>query len=151
MRSKRVAVDSFTLSTLFGGLLSGLNGDRSAGAAKVVELSRDPSVLPCNLLNHYVAATVLRALAEVGSASDVDSFWRKCAERLENTREGWPGRCHRILYNLSQTLAGKGRWNRIAQLLQDAPVNSGTGSVHGSNHHRPVTGGSDASTALELR
>ncbi len=88
MRSERVAVDSFTLSTLFGGLLSGLNGDRSAGAAKVVELSRDPSVLPCNLLNHDVAATVLRALADVGSISDLDSFWRKCSECLGNTREG---------------------------------------------------------------
>ena len=151
MRSDHVRVDGFTISSLFCGLLNGFHGNRTAGASKVAELSRDPSVLPVNLLSHHVAGAVLRALAEVGSVSDVDSFWRQCAERLGNTREGWPGSSRRILHDLSQKLAGKGRWNRIAQLLQDAPVNSGAGSVHGSNHHRPVTGGSDASTALGLR
>jgi hypothetical protein len=145
MRLDRISVNSFTISTLFCGLLNGFHGNRSAGASKVAELSRDPSVLPVNLLNHHVAGAVLRALADVGSVSDVDSFWRQCAERLGNSREGWPGSNRRILHGLSQKLAGKGRWNRVAQLLQDAPVSSGAGSVHAGDRPRPVAGGSDAS------
>jgi pentatricopeptide repeat protein len=146
MRLDGVCCDSFTLSTLFCGLLNGFHGNRSTGAVKVVELSRDRSVLPLDRLNHFVASTVLRAHAEVGSLSDVDSFWRQCADCFGHTREGWPGSSRKILHDLSQKCAGKGQWNRVAQLLQEAPFIAGSAGISRGDRSRPLAaGGTEAS------
>ncbi len=115
MMSARVLPNSVTISTLFSSLLYGLGGNRQAGAAKVIELSKK-WVNP-RTLDHHVASSVLRALADAGSASDVDAFWAFCSTHLGHTRQRWPGSSFSILSNLSQKFSGKGQWPRIAALL----------------------------------
>jgi hypothetical protein len=115
MMGARVQPNSATLSTLFSALLYGLGGSRQAGAAKVIELSK--TLVTPRTLNHYVAGSVLRALAEAGAPSDVDAFWAFCRTHLGRTRQGWPGSSFKILSELSQKFSGKGQWPRIAALL----------------------------------
>jgi hypothetical protein len=73
MRARHVKFDSHTLSSLFNGLMFGINGDRRAGALKVVELY--PSLVTPSILNHFVATPILRALADAASPAVVDRFW----------------------------------------------------------------------------
>jgi pentatricopeptide repeat protein len=115
MSSARVAPNSFTLSTLFSSLIYGFCGNSKAGSLKVIELSKiwvNPRTL-----THHVASSVLRALAEAGTTSDVDSFWAFCSTHLGRTRQRWPGSSFSILNNLSQKFSGQGQWPRIAALL----------------------------------
>jgi pentatricopeptide repeat protein len=113
--SARLVPNSHTLSTLFSALLYGLGGDRRAGPLKVIELSK--RWVNSTTLNHYVAAPVLRALAEAGTAADLDKFWAFCSAHLGGSRHRWPGPSFRILSDLSQRHSGTGQWSRVAALL----------------------------------
>jgi hypothetical protein len=92
-----------------------LGGSPKAGALKVIELSK--AWVNPRTLDHHVAGSVLRALADAGTTSDVDSFWAFCSTHLGRTRQRWPGSSFRILSDLSQKFSGKGQWPRIAALL----------------------------------
>ena len=118
MLLSRVAPDSHTLCTAFSALIFGLRGNRAAGPLKIIELSR--TWVNARTLDHHVAVCVLRALADAGSASDLDKFWAFCREKLGCTRAGWPGPSLKILSDLSQRLNGQGQWSRIAVLLASA-------------------------------
>ena len=115
MLAARVAPNSVSLATVFSTLVYGLRGNRAAGAAKIIELSK--KWVNAHTLTHYVAGGVLRALAEAGTAADVDTFWAFCSAQLGRTRQGWPGSNFKILSDLSQKFSGKGQWPRIAALL----------------------------------
>jgi hypothetical protein len=78
MRRHGVGFNSFTLSSLFNGLMFGINGDRCAGALKAVELY--PSLVTPLNLNHLVSTPILRALADVAPPSQVEQFWSFCAK-----------------------------------------------------------------------
>lgn len=66
-------------SSLFSALTNkhGLGGCRFTGLRKVIELSRER--LTDRALNHHVTSAVLRALADVGSNSEVEAFWQRCS------------------------------------------------------------------------
>jgi hypothetical protein len=115
----RIVPDSVSLATVFSTLMYGLRGNRAAGAAKIVELSRQ--WVNAHTINHNVASGVLRALAEVGTAADVDKFWAFCSAQLGRSRQGWPGSSFGILSDLSRKFSGKGQWPRIAALLASSP------------------------------
>ena len=115
MLAARVAPNSVSLATVFSTLVYGLRGNRAAGAAKIIELSK--KWVNAHTLTHSVAGGVLRALAEAGTAADVDTFWAFCSAQLGRTRQGWPGSSFKILSDLSQKFSGKGQWPRIAALL----------------------------------
>ncbi len=57
--------------------LDQLGGCRFTGLRKVIELSRER--LTDRALNHHVTSAVLRALADVGSNSEVEAFWQRCS------------------------------------------------------------------------
>jgi hypothetical protein len=116
MQAARLIPNSFTLSTLFSALVYGFGGNQRAGARKVIELSR--TWVNPRTLNHHVASSVLRALAEAGTASDVDKFWAFCGSHLGRTRKRWPGPSFDILRDLSQKYSSRGHWPRIAELLK---------------------------------
>jgi pentatricopeptide repeat protein len=131
MVSARVAPDSVSLATLFAALMYGFRGDRAAGAAKVIELSKQ--WVDTRTLNHHVAGGVLRALAAAGTAADVEKFWSFCSAQLGRSRQGWPGSSFKILSDLSQKLSGKGQWSRIAALLAASAPRTSSGAAKQSS------------------
>ncbi len=122
MRAALVVPNSLSLATVFSTLIYGLRGSRAAGAAKIVELSRQ--LVNAHTLSHSVAGGVLLALAEAGTAADVDKFWAFCSAQLGRTRQGWPGSSFSILSNLSRKFGGRGQWPRIAALLASSPAHA---------------------------
>ncbi len=119
--------DSRTLSFLFDGLLFGLRGDRRAGALKVAELSS--SLVTPSTLNHFVSTPVLRALADVGTAADVDRFWTFCEQHLRSSRQGWPGLANsKVLSDFCSRSGNRGAWARVAALLSSAGAVEGFGA-----------------------
>jgi hypothetical protein len=120
MLAYRIGPNSHSLSTVFSTLIFGLRGSRAVGAAKIVELSRQ--WVNSHTLDHHVAGGVLRALADVGTAADVDKFWAFCSAQLGRTHQGWPGSNFNILSDLSRRLSGHGQWSRIAALLSSLPA-----------------------------
>jgi hypothetical protein len=119
MRKASVMPNSHTISTLFSGLSSGLGGNRASGARKIVELSRE--LVNDDTLDHHVASAVLRAYGDVGTVSEVDSFWQRCVQRLGHTSQGWPGSSFKFLSDLSQKIGSHGQWPRIGQLVAASP------------------------------
>jgi pentatricopeptide repeat protein len=128
MRARRVMYDSYGLSSLFNGLMFGINGDRRAGALKVVELY--PSLVTPANLNHFVATPILRALADAASAADVDRFWCFCEQHLQASRQGWPGNASaEVLFNCCSRAGNRGAWARVAALLSGASARAGAGGA----------------------
>jgi pentatricopeptide repeat protein len=148
MRAAGVRPDSFTLSSLFSALSCGLAGSRAAGCRKIVELSRE--YLTDKLLNHHVACALLRALADVGSESEVNALWQRCSRCLGPSREGWPGSSAEILGGLSQRIGCKGQWPLIGRLVASAPPSSHA-AAHGGVASRPSATGSHAPSSNSSR
>ncbi len=124
MRRHGVSFDSFTLSSLFNGLMFGMNGDRRAGAMKVVELY--PSLVTPLNLNHFVATPILRALADVASPAQVEQFWSFCELHLRSSRQGWPGQANAdVLSGCCSRSGDRGAWPRVAALLSSAGAAAG--------------------------
>jgi hypothetical protein len=124
MRRHGAGFDSFTLSSLFNGLLFGINGDRRAGALKVVELY--PSLVTPLNLNHFVSTPVLRALADVAPPAQVEQFWKFCEDQLRSSRQGWPGQANaKVLFDCCSRAGDRGAWSRVATLLSSAGVAAG--------------------------
>jgi pentatricopeptide repeat protein len=141
MLAAGIRPNSFTLSSLFSALSCGLAGNRSAGCRKIVELSREH--VTDHLLNHHVASALLRAVADVGSESDVNALWQRCARCLGPSREGWPGSSAEFLDGLSQRIGCKGQWPLIGRLVASAQPPSHAVS-HGAVVSRPSASGSRA-------
>jgi pentatricopeptide repeat protein len=130
MQKSGCSCDSFTLSFLFKGLIRGIKknpkvagsatpDERRLGALKVVELAQS-LITPSNL-NHIVSVPVLRALADVATAADVDSFWSLCDEQLRSTPQGWPGReTADTLSKLCSRSGDRGAWARVSALLSSS-------------------------------
>ena len=124
MRKAGCSFDAHTLSSLFNGLMFGIRGDRRAGALRVVELY--PSLVTPSNLNHFVSTPIMRALADVAAAADVDRFWSFCEQHLRSSRQGWPGQATAtVLANCCSRCGDRGAWPRVAALLSSAGVGSG--------------------------
>jgi pentatricopeptide repeat protein len=146
MRSSGVLPDSVTFSSLFSALLSGLGGSRTAGCHKVVTLSRE--YVTDKVLDHRIACVVLRALADVGSVSEVNAFWQHCARCLGNSKEGWPGSSAELLSGLSQRIGRKGQWPLIGQLVASAhPLSHAMSCDDAASRHVPSAGNSRAAAS----
>ena len=132
MRSALCGYNAYVLSCLFNGLLFGINGDRRAGALKVVEIYT--SLVTSVHLNHFVSTPILRALAEVSSPAQVDQFWAFCRQHLESSRQGWPGEASaKILSGCCSRSHGRGSWPRVQALLSGADACDGI--TRGSGEH----------------
>ena len=128
MHARRVMHNSHSLSTLFNGLMFGINGDRRAGALKVIELY--PSLVTPANLSHFVATPILRALADTASAADVDRFWCFCEQHLQACRQGWPGNANaKVLFDFCSRAGNRGAWARVAALLSGAGAEAGAGGA----------------------
>ena len=124
MRKAGCSFNVHTLSSLFNGLMFGIRGDRRAGALRVVELY--PSLVTPSNLNHFVSTPIMRALADVAAAADVDRFWSFCEQHLRSSRQGWPGQATaKVLADFCSRCGDRGAWRRVAALLSSAGVGSG--------------------------
>ena len=124
MRKAGCSFNAHILSSLFNGLMFGIRGDRRAGALRVVELY--PSLVTPSNLNHFVSTPIMRALADVAAAADVDRFWSFCEQHLRSSRQGWPGQANaKVLADFCSRCGDRGAWRRVAALLSSAGVGSG--------------------------
>ena len=109
-----VSPDFFTFSILFSCLVSGSSEHCLRTVVHIASLR----IVSRSMVNHFVAAPVLSALACIGIENDILSFWQFCRRHLGRSEEGWPGqKTHDILGHRCRKNRGSG-WALLLALVE---------------------------------